>query len=104
MHIFWLVDEIFGALSDSTRRIIMDELAERDGQSLFEICGRLVMRHGIGSSRQSITKHIDVLVGAGIVRIEWSGRSRLHFLQTERLRAANVWIARHLDRKTEEEE
>jgi DNA-binding transcriptional ArsR family regulator len=97
------VDEVFGALSDSTRRIIVEELAERDGQSLFEICGRLAMRHGIGSSRQTITRHIDVLEKAGVVRVERSGRSRLHFLQEESLEPLQTWIAKHSDRAKREE-
>jgi hypothetical protein len=34
------LDAIFHALADSTRRVILDELAERDDQPLFEICVR----------------------------------------------------------------
>lgn len=38
----------------------IDELAERDGQTLFEICARLTTRHGLGSSRQAISQRIDL--------------------------------------------
>lgn len=75
-------DALFRALSDATRRIILDELAQRDGQSLFEICSRLAMRHGIGSSRQAISQHLAVLEAAGLVRAEKAGRTRLHHLIT----------------------
>lgn len=75
-------DALFRALVDATRRIILDELAERDGQSLFEICARLGLRHGIGSSRQAISQHLAVLESAGLVRTERTGRTKLHHLTT----------------------
>lgn len=55
------VGDLYKALADPTRRTILDELTERDGQTLFEICSRLVMKHGIGASRQAISQHLDVL-------------------------------------------
>ncbi len=78
--------DVFQALADPTRRLILDELAERDGQSLFELCGRLVTRHGITSSRQAISQHLAVLEGAGLVSSRRMGRTKLHHLHTEPLR------------------
>ncbi|HET9873378.1 MAG TPA: helix-turn-helix domain-containing protein [Propionibacteriaceae bacterium] len=75
------------ALADSTRRAILDELADRDGQSLFELCARLTMRHGIGSSRQAISQHLAVLEAAGLVTTERHGRTKLHHLCTQPLRS-----------------
>jgi len=49
------------------RRIILDELTDRDGQTLFEICGRLTMKHGLASSRQAVSQHPAVLEQAGLV-------------------------------------
>src|SRR4051812_14785219 len=46
------VGDLFKALADPTRRAILDELQERAGQTLFELCPRLTSRHGVGSSRQ----------------------------------------------------
>src|SRR3712207_8988228 len=43
------VGDVFKALADPTRRAILDELLDRDGQTLFELCGRLAVRHGLGS-------------------------------------------------------
>ncbi len=64
----------------------MDELTERDGQTLFEICSRLAMRHGLGSSRQAISQHLDVLERAGLVRTRREGRYKFHHLDTSPLR------------------
>ena len=60
------VGDVFRALADPTRRLIVDELSERDGQTLFELCARLSMRHGVASTRQAISQHLDVLEEAGL--------------------------------------
>ena len=80
------VGDVYRALAEPTRRAILDELADRDGQTLFEICGRLVMKHGIGASRQAISQHLDVLEEAGLVRTSRSGRYKFHTLDTTPLR------------------
>jgi DNA-binding transcriptional ArsR family regulator len=80
-----LAEDVFRALADTTRRIILDELAERDGQTLFEICGRLVMNHGLSSSRQAISQHLAVLEGAGLVEVRRDGRYKFHHINTEPL-------------------
>jgi DNA-binding transcriptional ArsR family regulator len=80
------VGDVYRALADPTRRTILDELAERDDQTLFEICSRLAMRHGIGASRQAISQHLDVLADAGLVRTRREGRYKLHTLDTAPLR------------------
>ena len=74
--------DVFKALSDPTRRAILDELAERDAQSLFEICSRLVTRHGLTSSRQAVSQHLGVLEEAGLVWAEREGRYKFHHLDT----------------------
>ena len=43
------VDAVFKAISDPTRRILVEELAERDEQTLFELCVRLISRHGVSA-------------------------------------------------------
>jgi len=77
---------LFKALADETRRVILDELTERDGQSLFELCSRLTMRHGITSTRQAISQHLAVLEEAGLVTSRRDGRTKLHYLDTAPLR------------------
>jgi DNA-binding transcriptional ArsR family regulator len=76
------LSNVFQALADPTRRAILDELVERDGQTLFEICSRLIMKHGLSSSRQS----------AGLVRTRRQGRFKFHHVDTTPLRAiADRW-------------
>lgn len=79
-------DELFKALADPTRRIVLDELAERDGQSLFEICARLATRHQLAISRQGVSQHLAVLEAADLIRVRREGRYKFHDLNTEPLR------------------
>ena len=81
------VADVFKALADATRRAILDELRERDDQTLFELCTRLTMKHGLGSSRQAVSQHLDVLEQAGLVIARREGRYKFHRLDTSPLRA-----------------
>ena len=92
--------DVFKALADPTRRAIVDELSERDGQTLFELCGRLTSRHGLGSSRQAISQHLEVLEAAGIVQSRRVGRYKFHDLDTRPIEQA---VRRWLDRPATEE-
>ncbi|MEM8710697.1 MAG: helix-turn-helix domain-containing protein [Planctomycetota bacterium] len=78
--------DIYRALADPTRRIILDELAKRDGQTLFEICSRLAMAHGIASSRQAVSQHLAVLEEAGLLVTAREGRTKLHWFDGSPLR------------------
>ncbi|MDQ1006544.1 DNA-binding transcriptional ArsR family regulator [Streptomyces sp. V4I23] len=80
-----VASDVFKALADPTRRRILDELVERDGQSLFEICARLTARHGLGLSRQAISQHLAVLEAADLIRTRREGRYKFHDLNTEPL-------------------
>ena len=85
--------DVFKALADPTRRKILDELTDRNGQTLFEICARLATKHGLGSSRQAISQHLDVLEAAGLVRSRREGRYKFHDLDTGPLeRMADRWL------------
>ena len=77
--------DVFRALDDETRRLILDELVARDGQTLFEICTTLTMRHSIGSTRQAISQHLAVLEDAGLVATERRGSSKFHYFKSEPL-------------------
>jgi DNA-binding transcriptional ArsR family regulator len=70
--------DVFKALADPTRRRILDELTQRSGQTLFEICTRLVTKHQVGLSRQAISQHLDVLEAAGLVETRREGRYKFH--------------------------
>jgi DNA-binding transcriptional ArsR family regulator len=81
------VGDVFRALADPTRRAILDELQERDDQTLFELCTRLISRHGLASTRQAVSQHLDVLEAAGLVRTRREGRCKFHSLDTTPLKA-----------------
>ena len=76
------MSDVYRALADPTRRAILDELSQRDGQTLFELCTRLAAKHGLGSSRQAISQHLDVLEAAGLVKTSRQGRYKFHHLDT----------------------
>lgn len=80
------VADLYRAIADPTRRAISDELIERDGQTLFEIRSRLAMKHGLASSRQAVSQHLDVLESAGLVRTRREGRYKFHSIDTEPLK------------------
>ncbi|MBY4896158.1 helix-turn-helix transcriptional regulator [Cupriavidus sp. AU9028] len=91
------LDRVFKALADETRRRIIDRLCERSDQTLFEICAALAAEGDKALSRQAITQHLDMLEKAGLIRVSWSGRTRVHSLDLAPLRkAANVWLNPHL--------
>jgi DNA-binding transcriptional ArsR family regulator len=89
------VGDVFKALADETRRILLDELADRDEQTLFELCGRLAMKHQLSMTRQAVSQHLDLLEEAGLVRTERRGRYKLHYLDTSPLdQITQRWPAR----------
>lgn len=79
------MSDVFEALSAPARRTILDELHEKDGQTLFELCSRLAMRHSLALSRQAISQHLDVLESAGLVTTKREGRYKFHYLDVEPL-------------------
>lgn len=96
----WRLDAIFQALADATRRMILDELAKRDDQALFEICVRLIDHHGLSLTRQAISKHLGVLEEAGLIVTRWEGRTKLHSSNVRKAGAAiGRWLKNH-DRET----
>jgi DNA-binding transcriptional ArsR family regulator len=89
------VRDVFKALADPTRRAILDELTERNDQTLFELCSRLSAKHGLSSSRQAVSQHIDVLVDAGLMETRREGRYKFHHLDQRPLeRIADRWLQR----------
>ncbi|NND72210.1 MAG: winged helix-turn-helix transcriptional regulator, partial [Rhodothermales bacterium] len=65
-------DEIFRAIADPTRREIIHHVARSQGPlTINDLSGQFNM------SRQAVTKHVNVLDEAGLIRSEWEGRQRL---------------------------
>lgn len=92
--------DIYHALAAKVRRIILDELQERDDQSLYEICNRLAMKHGLGLTRQAISQHLEVLEAAGLITTRRDGRYKFHHFNPERLNQ----ITKRWPPKSEKEE
>jgi uncharacterized protein YndB with AHSA1/START domain/DNA-binding transcriptional ArsR family regulator len=81
------MDEVFKALSDPSRRRLLDRLNERNGQSLTELCA------GLDMARQSVTKHLAVLEAATLVTTVRRGREKLHYLNVAPINdIAERWI------------
>jgi DNA-binding transcriptional ArsR family regulator len=87
------VTDVFDALAAPARRAILDVLAERDDQTLFELCGRLASDHDIDLTRQAISQHLTVLEEAGLVRARRDGRYKFHSIDVAPLRGAmSRWL------------
>jgi DNA-binding transcriptional ArsR family regulator len=81
-------DGLLRAVADPSRRLLLESLNTRDGQSLRELCAALSM------ARQSVSKHLAVLEAAHLVTTEQRGREKLHFLNADPIRdIATRWIA-----------
>lgn len=85
--------DVFKALADPTRRRILDELTERNGQTLFEICARLATKHQLSSTRQAISQHLELLEAADLIQTKRDGRFKFHYLNTQPLEhIADRWL------------
>src|SRR6266516_2852038 len=86
------VDEVFRALADSTRRSLLDELFEEDGQTLSALERRLTM------TRFGVMKHLRVLEDAGLVTTKRRGREKLHFLNPVPIRLVHDrWVSKYAE-------
>src|SRR6476619_4254047 len=86
------MDGVFKALADPTRRTLLDELFERDGQTLSALEGRLPM------SRFGVMKHLKVLEEAGLVTSRKSGREKLHYLNPVPIRQVHDrWVSKYAE-------
>ena len=86
------MDEVFRALADPTRRSLLDELFERDGQTLGALERRLPM------TRFGVMKHLRVLEEAGLVTTKRRGREKLHFLNPVPIRLVHDrWVSKYAE-------
>ncbi len=84
------MDEVFKALADAHRRLLLDRLHERNGQTLGELCDGLAM------SRQAVTKHLALLEAAALVTSVRRGREKLHYLNPVPIHEiATRWIGKY---------
>jgi uncharacterized protein YndB with AHSA1/START domain len=86
------VDAVFRALADPTRRRLLDELFQRDGQTLHALEERLPM------SRFGVMKHLKVLAAANLVVTRRRGREKLHFLNPVPIRLVHDrWVSKYAE-------
>ena len=86
------MDEVFRALSDPTRRSLLDELFKEDGQTLTALEERLPM------TRFGVMKHLRVLEEAGLVVTRRRGREKLHFLNPVPIRLVHDrWVSKYAE-------
>ncbi len=86
------MDEVFKALADPTRRSLLDELYEQDGQSLSALERRLPM------TRFGVMKHLKVLEEANLVTTRKRGREKLHFLNPVPIRLVHDrWVSKYAE-------
>jgi uncharacterized protein YndB with AHSA1/START domain len=86
------VDLIFRALADPTRRALLDELFDRDGQTLMALHSRFPM------TRIGVAKHLGLLEEAGLVITRRRGREKLHFLNPVPIRVVHDrWVSKYTE-------
>jgi uncharacterized protein YndB with AHSA1/START domain/DNA-binding transcriptional ArsR family regulator len=86
------MDAVFKALADPTRRGLLDELFESDGQTLSALEARVPM------TRFGVMKHLKVLEEAGLVTTRWRGREKLHFLNPVPIRLVHDrWVSKYAE-------
>jgi uncharacterized protein YndB with AHSA1/START domain len=86
------MDEVFKALADPTRRSLLDQLFEHDGQSLTALEERVSM------TRFGVMKHLRVLEEAGLVLTRKRGREKLHFLNPVPIRLVHDrWVSKYAE-------
>jgi DNA-binding transcriptional ArsR family regulator len=86
------MDAVFRALADPTRRRLLDQLYQRDGQTLSALERRLPM------TRFGVMKHLRVLEEAGLVTTRREGREKLHFLNPVPIRLVHDrWVSKYAE-------
>jgi len=80
------MDAVFVAVADPTRRLLLERLRAGGPASI----GALGI--GLPMTRQAVTKHLDVLREAGLVRVRRAGRERLQELEPAPLADVDAWL------------
>src|SRR5919197_869892 len=85
--------DVFKALADPSRRLLLDSLFVEDGQTLGELSARLP-----GMTRFGVMKHLRLLEAAGLVTTRKAGREKLHYLNPVPIRLIHDrWIGKYAE-------
>src|SRR5438034_9565976 len=84
---------VFRALGDPGRRRLLDQLFERDGQTLGELARALP-----AMTRFGVMRHLDVLEAAGLIATQRVGREKRHYLNPVPIRLVHDrWISKYAE-------
>ena len=82
-------NDVFRALADPMRRSLLDQLHQRDGQTLADLCSQAEI------SRQAVSKHLKILEEANLITTLMEGRQKRHYLNPVPItRIAERWTAK----------
>jgi DNA-binding transcriptional ArsR family regulator len=82
-------DDVFRALADASRRVLLDRLHRRNGQTLNDLCA------GLDMTRQAVTKHLSILENANLIAVRRQGREKLHLINPVPINdIAERWISK----------
>jgi uncharacterized protein YndB with AHSA1/START domain/DNA-binding transcriptional ArsR family regulator len=87
-----VMDLVFKALADPTRRALLDELFDEDGQNLVALSSTFDM------TRVGIAKHLGLLADAGLVTTRRKGREKFHYLNPVPIRLIHDrWVSKYTE-------
>lgn len=90
------MSDVFKAMADETRRTLLDQLYDKNGQTLGQLTTSLDM------SRQAVSKHLKILEAANLISVQWQGREKLHYLNPVPLaEIVHRWVGRFEDARLE---
>ncbi len=91
-------DEVFRALADPTRRLLLDALFTREGRSLGDL--EMVVAEQVEMTRFGVSKHLRLLESAGLVLSRKQGREKLHYLNPVPIQLIHDrWINKYAQRR-----
>ena len=87
------MDEVFKAINDPSRRLLLDKLYEEDGQTVGELCAHLPQM-----TRYGVMNHLGILEEAELLTTRKQGRSKYHFLNPVPIRLIHDrWISKYAE-------
>src|SRR5262245_55134104 len=87
-----MMDEVFKAMADPTRRELLDRLFKEAGQTLS------ALEEGLPMTRFGVMKHLRLLEEANLVVTRRRGREKLHFLNPVPIRQIyERWVSKYAE-------